>query len=262
MKLGNIVIFTSTSNQIGKSFIVKNLAMNLAEEGKKILILDFTETEKDYLEFFKFNKFNDLSKVFLNELSLQTVKLIYPENRGISIIKNKESIKFNEDFIQNFLKKIRKTYDYIFIEETNNQNMKEIAKFANKNIIITNQKTASKSKISSIKSKRKEIKEHLIILNQFDFDIKNKQEKLLSLEELFKIIDTKLVGVLEHTSENTIKKPTTEIPHSNINLAFKRISKRIIEEKHIENIENIEFNNNFSMEILYKKFDITEKKSF
>lgn len=266
MKLGNIVTVTSIKNQVGKTFAIRNMAGALAEEGKKILILDFTKNTSDYIDFFRFKKYSDLSKVYLGELSLQSVKLIYPENRGISIIANKTEDEFTKEFTLDFLQKVKKTYDYIFVELPTiikNPNIEYIAQEANQNIIVIEQELSSIKEINKLIKKYKHIENHSVLVNKFDFQSSDHSGLLIDLEDLFKIIDSKFVGVVEKvTQKKILKEPSFLTPHTNLHLSFNRISKRIIENKYLDKISNISLQNSFSMEILYKKFDIIEKKSF
>lgn len=266
MKLGNIVILTSIKEQTGKTFVIRNLAGTLAEEGKKVLIIDFSKNNSDYIDFFEFKKYSDLSKVYQKELSLQTVKLIYPQNRGISLIVNQDDKVFDDKFIEEFLTKIKKTYDYIFIEvpsKIKNKNLYKITQYANQNIILIEQELSSIKEINKIIKTYKHIKNTSILLNKFNYSTNEQSGILMELEDLFEIIDTKFLGVIEKIKKTeTISQPSFMMPHTNFHLSLKRISKRIIKNKYLEKISNINLKNNFSMEILYKKFDIIEKKSF
>jgi septum formation inhibitor-activating ATPase MinD len=266
MKLGNIISITSVKEKTGKTMSIRNLAGTLSEEGKKILIIDFSKEKTDYLEFFEFKKYNDLSKVYTGELSLQTVKLIYPKNRGITLIIAKDEIPFTEEFIKDFFSKVKKTYDYIFLEipiKTKNSNIKKFQAYATQNIIIIEQELSSIKEINKIIKENKQIENNSILLNKFNYKTDEKSGILMNLEDLFQLTNIKFLGIIEkEKTKDILKVPSFTIPHSNFHLSFKRITQRIIQNKYLKKISTLELKNKFSMEILYNKFDIIEKKSF
>jgi len=245
MRLGQTLYFSSPNNGEGKTTLIRNIGNSLAELGKKVLIIDLSKNEEDYINFFKFKKYFDLEKVYQKELSLQTIKLIYPENRSLTIIKNYSERIFEKDFFEDFFNKIKKTYDYILIEENiENINNNKYKNKANKKYII-------------LSDSYKEINEENYIINRYR---ENEQKKI---EELLNNKDKNCIGIINETEETEVVKTlSTENPHTKFNSAFKRIGKRIINDSKIEKIEDIKNNSKIILDIFYRKFDIKTKNSF
>lgn len=258
MKLGQVISVTSSKKGVGATFFVSNLAGALSEEGKKIVILDFNEN-LNILNFFGFDKFNDLSKVLNKEISLQSAKNIYQDNRNITIISSKEKITLNESFISDIFKQIKKTYDYILIDlpsNFNEANLKLIKKYINKNVIVVEPELSS---IKEVNKKKFDNIENAILINKFDFSMENQSGLLISIEDMYSTIEIDYLGIIEKTVEEHLQKPSFLTPYSNLNMAFNRIAKRIIKEQYLNKISNIEYTPDFSMEILFKVFDISKK---
>lgn len=109
------VIYTTGPNGIGKSSIIINLVQTLSNLNKKILIIDFDFINKSIhtiLGVKDIQKENYINKINKN------IDLISPEN--INMQENKMLEIINK--INILIIKLRKNYDYIFIDTNSNEN--------------------------------------------------------------------------------------------------------------------------------------------
>ena len=109
------VIYTTGPNGIGKSSIIINLVQTLSNLNKKILIIDFDFINKSIhtiLGVKEIQKENYINKINKN------IDLISPEN--INMQENKILEIINK--INILIIKLRKNYDYIFIDTNSNEN--------------------------------------------------------------------------------------------------------------------------------------------
>lgn len=109
------VIYTIGTNGIGKSSIIINLAQTLSNLNKKTLIIDFDFINKSIhtiLGVKDIQKENYINKINKN------IDLISPEN--INMQENKMLEIINK--INILIIKLRKNYDYIFIDTNSNEN--------------------------------------------------------------------------------------------------------------------------------------------
>ena len=122
---------------------------------------------------------------------------------------------------------------------------------------------SSIKEINNILKENKHISNNSVLVNKYDFKSSGDSGILINLEDLFKMIDTKFLGIIEYNDKDEIvNKLTSLTPHTDLHLSINRISKRIIKGKYLNKISNISYRNTFSMEILYNNFNIIEKKSF
>ncbi len=121
-KSGKILAFASGKGGVGKTFLSLNLAMALAERGKKILVIDLDFNLSNINVLVNSSSGNKLQKYFLNENSLPDLIFgynanlhfifgdsginDYPEITGTALYKLFQDVKFN----------LANKYDFIFLD--------------------------------------------------------------------------------------------------------------------------------------------------
>ncbi len=121
-KNGKILAFASGKGGVGKTFLSLNLAMALAERGKKILVIDLDFNLSNINVLVNSSSGNKLQKYFLNENSLSD--LIFKYNANLHFIFGDSGIndypeitatalyKLFQDVRYNLVNK----YDFIFLD--------------------------------------------------------------------------------------------------------------------------------------------------
>jgi len=262
MKLGQVINIIQSKREVGSTFFTCNLAGALANEGKKVLILDFGN-DSNIMEFFNFDKYNDMSKVLKKEISLQSAKLIYQENRNLTVIKAQNKTTYNKKFIKSIFQQIKKTYDYILIdikEDSKKETFSLLEEYIQKNVLVVEPEQSSIEQVSNILKTLDNEADTSILINKFDFNNEEEEHLLISIEDMYSILKLPYLGIVEYTNEEKTKSPSFHKPYSDLHMAFERISKRIINNEYLNKITNVNYVSDFSMEILYKNFDISEKR--
>ena len=116
----NIIMITGPSPGIGKSFIAINLAIVLADAGKKILLIDGDLRRGSCNKSFGINRENGLSDLISNSITLEkAVHHIAAANIDFiptgSIPPNPSELLMHERFIE-LLETLGKNYDHIIID--------------------------------------------------------------------------------------------------------------------------------------------------
>ena len=242
-KDGIILSVSSIGEKLGKTFFIRNFASILAEQGKKVLILDFSKSNEDYIHFFNKPTVNiqDLKKVYDKQITLQSSKIIYSKNRAITIISKKNKKELPQEFYQTIFNTLKKTYDYILIENGNSN--EEVKNFINQNIsIIKNQKDISK-------------------LDKKDKIIINFSEESHTLDEYYEESHD-FIGVINKFSEEErecISKPINKKPYLDYCYILEKIANRLINKEKIEKLSTLSINRKVKIDILYNYFDVIKK---
>lgn len=116
------ILITSSKSGEGKSIVASNLAIALAESGKKTMLLDFDFNHQDIPSLFHLPSNNGLYKYIFEESSMEEVYLpSIIENLHI-LCAGEYSIKFSSilasDKIKNFIKDVMDKYDYVVIDSS------------------------------------------------------------------------------------------------------------------------------------------------
>jgi len=116
----NIIVITGPSPGVGKSFVAANLAIVMADAGKKILLIDGDMRKGEINKSFGITRENGLSEVILNTRSVQDVTREIP-SANIDFIPtgtippNPSELLLHERFGQ-LLEGLTKQYDLIIID--------------------------------------------------------------------------------------------------------------------------------------------------
>lgn len=116
----NIIVITGPSPGVGKSFLAVNLAIVMADAGKKILLIDADLRKGAINKLFGINRENGLSNVILSDISVQDVTKEIPlANIDFiptgTIPPNPSELLLHERFGQ-LLDGLSKQYDLIIID--------------------------------------------------------------------------------------------------------------------------------------------------
>ncbi len=209
-----IIIFLG-EHQVGKSITITGIAKKLEKENKKILIIEMNKKDLDLFLILKNkkiknnknnikikNKYKKIDKKYFNKKNkLKIIKKII-----INLNKNIDIIFYNKLINIKIIKKLKKYYNYIFIEINSEKN-----KLKNKKII-------------------ENINEKILIINPNLLGIKN-SKKIIEKNKInnYKIIINN--NNIYSIDENIIK-----------NIFNKKIIAKINYEKIYENIINNNFN--------------------
>lgn len=114
-----VIVITSSNPGEGKTTIASNLALTLAEEEKKVLLID-CDLRRPYVhKIFRISNTNGLSQVLLGEKSFYTASTQYKENMtiltsGYIPLNPAEILASNK--MSKLLEFLREEFDYIILD--------------------------------------------------------------------------------------------------------------------------------------------------
>jgi protein-tyrosine kinase len=116
------ILITSSKNGEGKSTVASNLAIALAESGKKTMLLDFDFNHQNIPEFFDISSSNGLYKYLFEDLSIEEIYIPSGIENLHILCAGEYSIKFSSilasDKIKNFINDTIEKYDYVIIDSS------------------------------------------------------------------------------------------------------------------------------------------------
>ncbi|MBK7980572.1 MAG: AAA family ATPase [Ignavibacteriae bacterium] len=145
-----IISFTSGKGGTGKSFLCSNLAFQLSDEGKKILIVDLDINLSNIGTFFNIHSKKNLFHYLNYDYNLDEVVHNYSENLDM-ILGDSGKIdhpEFTEEKINLFMNELRiisPKYDYIFFDTSAgvNKSMLHLLNYSDDVIIVTSAEPTS-----------------------------------------------------------------------------------------------------------------------
>lgn len=114
-----VIVITSSNPGEGKTTIATNLALTLAEEEKKVILIDCDLRRPCIHRIFKISNANGLSQVLLGEKNLNTAAINYKENLTVltsGYIPPNPSEMLASDKMSKLLDKLREEFDYIILD--------------------------------------------------------------------------------------------------------------------------------------------------
>lgn len=116
------ILITSSKDGEGKSTVASNLAIALAESGKKTMLLDFDFNHQNIPAFFDITSSNGLYLYLFENLSIEEIYLPSGIENLHILCAGEYSIKFSSilasDKIKNFINDIMDKYDYVVIDSS------------------------------------------------------------------------------------------------------------------------------------------------
>lgn len=118
-KKHKVIVITSSNPGEGKTTIASNLALTLAEEEKKVILID-CDLRRPYIHrIFKISNANGLSQVLLGAKNLDTASTKYKENLSIltsGYIPPNPAEMLASEKMSKLLYKLREEFDYIILD--------------------------------------------------------------------------------------------------------------------------------------------------
>lgn len=114
------IMVTSSGFQEGKSYTASNLAVQLAENGDKTIIIDCHQKKPDIHKIFKLLNEDGLSKIMSNEIKInELIKTTSKENLYVLVsgnfLENSSKI-FESTKFKNLLKELKENFDFIILD--------------------------------------------------------------------------------------------------------------------------------------------------
>lgn len=114
-----VIVITSSNPGEGKTTIASNLALTLAEEEQKVILID-CDLRRPYIHrIFKISNVNGLSQVLLGERNFNIASRKYKENLTIltsGYIPPNPAEMLASDKMSEFLDRLREEFDYIILD--------------------------------------------------------------------------------------------------------------------------------------------------
>lgn len=174
---GNVVVFTSLLENEGKSTIVSNIALALAQRGKKVLVVDADLRKPAIYKVFEREKEPDdggLADYIYEKKSLSEV-ISYEEDLNMYVVCGRKSYEKSTELLasegyKKFIDSVKKKYDYIIIDSVPiayTADVEVIAEEANTVLLVVRQNAAPAAMINDTIDDLSECKAELLgcILN-------------------------------------------------------------------------------------------------
>ena len=113
------ILITSSSPEEGKSTVAANLALTMAEGGKKAILIDCDMRKPTIHKKFRIPNINGLSNLLLQDLSIEQAAFKYTESLYIlpsGVIPPNPAEIISSLKMKNFLKELKNSFDYIIID--------------------------------------------------------------------------------------------------------------------------------------------------
>ena len=116
-----VILITSSEKGEGKSTIACNLAFTLAEDNKKVLVMDCDLRRPTVNKIFGISKLNGLTNILIGEKSFKDVIYKYSKNIDVlssgSMPPNPAELLATEK-LEKLLKQYKNEYDYVIVDST------------------------------------------------------------------------------------------------------------------------------------------------
>lgn len=114
------ILVTSASFQEGKSYTASNLAVQLAEHGKKTIIIDCHQKKPDIHKIFKLPNKDGLTNIMRNEIKISDlIKSTTQENLFVLVSGNllsNSSKLFEHPSFEGLIKELKESFDFIILD--------------------------------------------------------------------------------------------------------------------------------------------------
>lgn len=114
------IMVTSAGFQEGKSYTASNLAVQLAQNGEKTIIVDCHEKKPDIHRIFRLSNENGLSNIMSNEIKINeiikptTEENLYALVAGNSLVNS--SKLFESSKFKDLIEELKENFDYIILD--------------------------------------------------------------------------------------------------------------------------------------------------
>lgn len=202
--MGEVILLTSGKGGVGKTSLVASIGAALADEGKKVLLvdMDFGLRNLDIVTGMENFIFNNALDVIKEKCSIKDAALESKNIEGLYILpapQTKGDDSITDEEFNSFICSVKEDFDYIIIDcpSGTGQGFYNIINSADKVIVVTTPEVFAvrdaDKVISILKSKR--IFNIYVLINRLRTDIKAK-DILMSVDDVMEILPADLIGVI------------------------------------------------------------------
>lgn len=255
--MGTVIAVISGKGGVGKTTASANIALGVAQNGKKCAVVDFDIGQRnlDMILGLENRVVYDMVHVMDGDASLKQALIKSKANENLFFLaasQTKDKSVLEENKVQKLVYELKESYDFVILDSPAGieSGFEHTIKFADVAIVVVNPEVSSirdaDRAIGILDSKSQRAKdgkdvEKLLIINRIVPDMVQSGEMLKS-EDILEILDIKLLGKVPEdkgvVDASNQGKPVILDKNSVAGNAYKRISARLCGEK--VNMEDIE----------------------
>ena len=238
--MGEIIAFASLKGGTGKSVLSANIGIELANSGKKVLLVDgcFGIGTIDLItgsdNVFTYNYTDAIN----GECTKDDILLRHEKHENLDIMFAPRTVSaVDREKIKEFFTETAFDYDYVIMDTPvcDEEVFKSIAGFADKAIIVTTPDIVSAKlcEKTAIFTENAKISENFIIINKFSIDL-NEKYGMIDIDEIINTIGGTLIGIVPFDMDCIIYSGKGSIIENSDNLfkkACNNIARRITGER-------------------------------
>jgi len=255
--MGIVYAVISGKGGVGKTTTAANLALGVAKEGKKSVVVDFDLGQRnlDMILGLENRIVYDITNVMDQEASLTQALVQSKEEPTLYFLaasQTKDKSVLNHEKVEKLIADLKKEFEYIFLDAPAGieSGFEHAILFADRVIVVVNPEVSSirdSDRVIGIvdakseKAKRGEIVEKYLLINRIDPELIQKGE-MLATDDILDILSIKLIGKIPEDKSvidaSNKGKPVILNPQSSAGDAYKRVAKRVCGYKvDFENVE-------------------------
>jgi len=245
--MGKVITVTSGKGGVGKSTSLANISCALAEEGKKVLAIDFDIGLRnlDMILGLENRIIYDVIDVMEGRANLSQATISFKKNRNLSFLAasqnvDKEVLSLRK--VKKLINELKDIYDYILIDspagiESGFEHAMVLADIA---LVVVNPEISSirdADKIIGVidskseKAKNNEEVQKFLLINRYRQDMAMRDESL-NIQDIVDILSIDLIGIAPE-EDKLISYTNSGLPvfydkKTNLSHAYERIAKRLI----------------------------------
>jgi len=256
--LGIVIAVISGKGGVGKTTATANLGLGVAQEGKKVVVVDFDIGQRnlDMILGLENRVVYDIVHVMDGEATIKQAVIKSKASDNLHFLaasQTKDKSVLDSKKVKKMLDELKEEYEYIILDSPAGieSGYEHTIKFADTAIVVVNPEVSSirdaDRAIGILDSKSEKVKENgevdkFLLINRIDPELVQRGEMLRS-EDVLEILNIQLLGKIPEDKSvidaSNQGKPIILNPNSKAGEAYKRIAKRMCGEQiPFEDVEN------------------------
>lgn len=244
--MGIVLAVISGKGGVGKTTTAANIAIGIAQEGKRTVVVDFDIGQRnlDMILGLESRVVYDIVHLMDKEAKLPQALIRDKKDKNLYFLaasQTKDKTVLNKDRVERFIKELKENFDYIILDSPAGieSGFEHTIAFADEAIVVVNPEVSSirdadraigivDSKSQKVQNNQ-EVKKHLII-NRINPEMIAKNE-MLTTEDILEILAIKLLGKIPE-DKKIVEASNSGVPviydkKSIAGEAYKRVAMRI-----------------------------------